>query len=275
MTENTVKTAPMPDPPRHVPPWTFVRRMQAMFIGGVILTATGLSLGIGLPVFFYLLSGRVSPMEDWRLNHHHASATAEFKVATIIPHVHHGSKHPYKVGFRFETADGQSVYAEGFTLDASFGNMQRGDTFPIEYKPDEPTVARPVGGSVALMPLWVYLLIWGLLAPEYLIGLILLFACWRKAKGLRNLLVYGVGVEGSVTHVNRINYIRSGRRNPFDVFYRFTDHRGLTVTGRDRTYHYDWAEQLQLGDKVGVVFNPTFPESSTLWLTAKNSPTET
>jgi hypothetical protein len=141
-----------------------------------------------------------------------------------------------------------------------------GDPIVVEYDPSDPSRARPVGGSAGLFPPWAYGLTLALLGPEFAAAVALLLLAWWRARGERVLLGYGPGAEAEVVAVRRVMYIQFGRNRPYDVHYRFHDHRGVEVRGKDRTYHYAWAEALKPGDKVGVVYHPQLSAASVLWL---------
>ena len=274
MMDPSSQTLIIPEPPRAIPKWFYLRRMRAMFFCGVLFTALGAGLAVGLSVFFWVLSGHTWPTDDLALNRTHASATATITEKECIRHINVGSTHPWKVSFRFTDAEDRTVEAVGFTYDQSFGNKVPGDMMEVEYDPAEPTRARPVGGSAAVLPLWAYLLGLALMGPDLVVGVVLLFLVRLRARGERILLVYGAGAEAEVARVKRLRHIRFGTRNPYDVYYEFTDHLGRRVAGRDRTYHYAWAEALTPGDRVGVVYNPQAPAANVLWLHGVDSADE-
>jgi len=87
------------------------------------------------------------------------------------------------------------------------------------------------------------------------------------------LLTHGNAVEAEVTDLGEVWYIHFGKRHPFDVVYAFRDVNGRDTTGCDRTYHYDWAESLQVGDRVLVIYDPIMPQRSALWVTQPARPT--
>ncbi|MFH1746599.1 MAG: DUF3592 domain-containing protein [Planctomycetota bacterium] len=262
--ENAIVT--IPDSPRWVSAGFFLRRMRCMFFCGVLFSALGLLLGLGLPLLFYFIGGRVLPTADWQLDRQHSSATAMLTNIREVKHTRVGSQHPWQVDFRFKTGAGVIVDARGYTYDQSYASKTMGEFIDVEYQPDQPTNARPVGGSRALIPAWTYLLVLGIVGSEGLLGVILLLATWAQARQERMLLTHGEGVMGEVVDVRRIKHIHFGSRSPYDVYYAFRDQRGLEVYGHDRTYHYDWAEALRPGDQVGVIFNPDEPLASVLWL---------
>lgn len=262
----------VPDPPRAIPGWFFLRRMRGMAFGGLLFTILGAALGCGLPVFFYVLGGYVWPTVDLALDREHASATAAITDKQCIRHTNVNSRHPWKIAFQFTTPGGTTVDAVGYTFDPSFADRQAGDAIEVEYAPADPWQARPVGGTAALMPLSVYLLILATLGPELIIGLVLLALTWVRARNERVLLAFGPGTGAEVIDVRRVSYIRFGSRHPHDVYYRFAGSLGREVTGRDRTYHYAWAEALKPGDTVGVVYHPELPEANVLWLHGKDAP---
>lgn len=266
MIDQWARDSLVPDPPRAVPRWFFLRRMRVMVFCGLLLTGLGVVLGGGLPLFFYVVSGCVSPIADSQLDRNHSSTTAVIRAKKLVSHTEIGSRHPWKVTFQFVTPEGMTVDAVGYTYDQSLATGAAGDEIEVEYDPADPSRARPAGGSASLFPPWAFLLTWGLLLPESLGGPIMLIAAGVRARRQRLLLTHGAGAEAEVVQVRRIGYIRFGSRNPYDVYYRFHDYRGLEVTGQDRTYHYGWAEELKAGDKVGVVYNPRGPAANVLWL---------
>ena len=123
-----------------------------MFFGGVLLTGLGMLFGVGFPVIFYILSEGVPPWADLGLNHNHETTTAVMMEKKLITHTHSNSQHPWKVTFRFATADRQPVIATGYTYDQSFAEKAFEDVIDVEYDPADPTRARPVGGSASLVP---------------------------------------------------------------------------------------------------------------------------
>ncbi len=270
MLDDRGRPALVPEPPRAVPKGVFYRRMKSLFILGAMFTGLGILLGGGLPWLFYFLGGRVSPTVDWRLNRRHVTTTAEVIGTELMKHFHSGSRHPWKVVFEFTTEDGSREAAVGFTWDPAVGHKAPGAPIEIEYDPDDPSTARPVDGTASLMPAWVYLLIVGLLAPQLVIGLVMLSMSAVRSRRLRELLEYGVGVTGEVTRIDTVSYVSMGRKHPYDVYYSFIDHRGVRAAGRERTYQYAWAEALNPGAFVGIVFNPADPRSSALWLYGKD-----
>lgn len=259
-------SAAVPEPPRAVPKWFFVRRMQAMLFCGLLFVGLGLGLGGGLSLMFYLIGGRVSPMVDWDLDRDHATAPAILTHKRFIAHTEINSRHPWNVDFRFSTPDGTTVDATGYTYDQSFADKAIGESISVEYDPTDPCRARPAGGSAALMPPWVFFLILAAIGPELVLGVVLLALTWSQARRERELLTHGRGRPAEVVRVRRVGHIRFGTRNPYDVHYRFPNGHGLEVSGRDRTYHYAWAEALQPGDEIPVICNPDWPEANVLWL---------
>lgn len=256
----------VPDPPRAVPRWFYLRRMQSMVCCGVVFLLLGLGLGVGIPVLFFLLGGRVLPTLDRELDRAHTLATATITAKQCITHVNLNWRHPWKIDFQFTTPAGRTVDAVGYTLDPSVGTRAVGEPLAVEYDPADPTRARPAGGSASLFPLWVYGLILAVLGSEFVIGAVLLFLAWFRTRIERVLLMYGPGTEAEVVAVRRVRYIRFGWKNPYDIHYRFHDHRGLEVFGKDRTYHYAWAETQMPGDRVGVVYHPEAPNVNVLYL---------
>lgn len=268
------KPALVPDPPRTVPRWFFLRRMRGMAFCGLLFTILGLVLGVGFPVFFYVLGGCVCPTVDLALDRNHASATAVITDKEYMRHTNVNNRHPWKVAFEFRTPGGTTTDAVGYTLDPAFANHRAGDTIEVEYDPADPWRARPVGGTAAVLPLSMYLVILGSFGPQLIIGLTLLTLTRSRARNERMLLGHGAGVDAQVIQVRRVWYIHFGSKHPHDVYYRFKGPLGREVIGRDRTYHYAWAQELKPGDTVGVIYHPELPEANVLWLHGKEVQSE-
>jgi hypothetical protein len=261
----------VPDPPRAVPPWFFMRRMRAMVFCGVLFGMLGVGFGVGFPIMFYFLGGRTWPMVDWALDREHAVTTATITDKRWLSHTEVNGRSPWRVAFRFTTPDGRTIEARGHTWDPSVAGMSAGDPIEVEYDPADPSRARPVGGTAALFSKPVFLLIAGaVVLPQILIGVVLLVLVGVRARFERLLLVYGTGTDAEVVRVRWVGYITFGTRHPGDVDYQFVDDVGRHVTGRDRTYHYDWAEGVRPGDRVGVVYHPQSPATNVLWLHGKD-----
>jgi hypothetical protein len=243
-----------------------MRRMRVMAICGLVLAVVAGTFGGGLGVLFHYLGGGVSPLVDSQLDRHHATTMAAITELEYVSHANLNSRHPWKVTFRFAAPDETVISTVGYTLDQSFANKAAGDLIEVEYAPADPRRARPVGGSASLLPAWVYLVTIGVLVPEFGIGVGMLGLLAVRARNERTLLSYGAATEAEVVGVHRVSYIRMGTRSPYDVYYRFFDHRGIPTDGKDRTYHYAWAEGLRPGDKVAVIYSPASPAASVLWL---------
>lgn len=256
----------VPDPPRAVPRWFYLWRVRSMVFCGVLFFSLGIGLGVGLPLCFYVLGGCVLPTVDFDLDRTHASSTAVITAKQLLAYTKVNGWHPWKMSFQFTTSDGRTVDGTGYTLDPSVGAKVEGEPLAVEYDPVDPSRARPAGGIASLFPLWAYGLTLALLGPELVIGAGLLLLAWSRTHSERLLLAYGPGIDAEVVDVRRVSYIHFGSKSPYDVHYRFYDHRGLEVIGKDRTYHYGWAETLKPGDKVGVVYHPNAPEANALYL---------
>jgi hypothetical protein len=148
------KPALVPDPPREVPRWFFVRRMQALAFSGVLFIFLAVVMGVVLSSVLYATTGQVSPAADLALDREHASATGVITAKRCMGNVTLGNRHPWQVGFSFTTRDGAAVEAVGYTLDPTLANQRVGDPIGVEYDPADPSPARPAGGTVAVMPLW-------------------------------------------------------------------------------------------------------------------------
>ena len=107
-----------------------------------------------------------------------------------------------------------------------------------------------------------------------IICLTLLTLTRSRARNERMLLAYGAGADAQVVQVRRVWYIHFGSKHPYDVYYQFRGPLGREVIGRDRTYHYAWAQELKPGDKIGVVYHPELPEANVLWLHGKEVQSE-
>jgi hypothetical protein len=263
-----------PEPPRAIPTWFFVRRMQAMSFCGVLFAVTDVIVLVVLGVVMRHVGGTWLPLADMRLDRVHSIATAAVIDKEFISYIHLDSKSPWRVTFRFAPPDGSPVQASGFTYDQSYKDKQAGDTIQVEYNPAIPSMARPAGGYVGSGPAWIFLVVMGVVAPLELVGVGMLVAVWWGARRERYLLTYGVGGEAEVVSVRASPNVRFGSRSPFDVCYRFTDHTGQEIVSQDRTYQYRWAEALRPGDCVGVVYNPFSPATNVLWLHGTDLPPE-
>ena len=266
MIDHRARSALVPDPPRAIPRWFIGRRMQGMLFVGVLFTVMGGALAVGLVVSLCVLGGSSLSMADWRLDRKHALATGVISNKELIRHVHVNGQHPWKVRFQFARSDGAPVEAAGYTYDRAMASKSAGDAIEVEYDPDRPARARPVGGYASAVPPWVLMLMAGAVGWEPVVGVLLLALVGRRARKERTLLTHGVGAEAEVVRVRRVSYITFGRQHPYDVHYRFSDHYGREMVGKDRTYHYGWAEGLQPGQKVGVVYDAYSPADNVLWL---------
>ncbi len=263
-----------PDPPRAVPALFFVRRMQGLLFCGLMFTLADLAaLGVA-GVVMQGLGASPLPLADLRLDRRHGVATGVIINKAFVSSINNGSQSPWKVTFRFAPDDGPAVQASGFTYDQSLRYRQPGDTLPVEYDPANPSVARPAGGYVSCAPPWVSLIVVAAVAPMFLVGIGILIWIWRAARQERYLLIYGVGVEAEVLRVQPSSSVRFGSHHPYDVYYRFMDHTGQEIVGKDRTYRYLWADALEPGDTVGVVYNPVLPTANVLWLHGSDAPEE-
>ncbi len=257
----------IPDPPRPVPAGLYCRRLRGMFFIGLIFLISGPAVGIGVIGSMMRAVGGSSPFSDLILDGRHEAASATVTAKRLIQSVHVDSQHPWRIHFRFEPADGGSILTSGFTYDQELGSrVATGDQIEIQYDPADPFRARPVGGYAASTPPWVFLLMVGIFGAETLIGAFMLGGAIWLSRRERRLLAYGVAADADVLAVRRIWYIHFGSKHPYDVYYRFRDHHGVPITGRDRTYSYAWAEALRPGDRVGIVFNPRNPLENALWL---------
>lgn len=256
----------VPPAPRDVPRWFFVRRMQVMFALGCLLMATSVPPGVGVSLLLWYVAGGVWPTVDAALDRNHATATATINDIQWMRNINTPSGHPWKMSFEFADSRGNAVRAVGYTQEKSVADTGVGGQIEIEYDPANPSRARPAGGTAAAIPLWAFLLFWGIFGAELLVGVGMFAAMSARARSERIVLTHGVGVDGEVVQVKCIWYIHFGSKHPYDVYYRFRDHNGRDVIGRDRTYRYAWAEALKPGDKVGVVYNPLSSSRSVLWL---------
>ncbi len=248
----------VPPPPREIPRWFFVRRMQGRLFAGALMA----SIGLGTLVALVIWSGHPPPGPDWSLDRRHKTAEGRITDVVFMPHYHHGSRSPYRVRFTFGTEQSRPINAVGYTFDASFALKRAGDVIPIEYDPSDPRVARPTGGWHSLFPWWTYALAGIGLVP----GLFVLIILDVQVRRERALLATGEAVEGEVTGVRAYPYVHFGRRHPYDIDYAFRDARGTPHTGRDRTYLYAWARSLRERDLLIVIHDPIDPARNALWL---------
>jgi hypothetical protein len=223
-------------------------------------------LGGGIPVLFYVLGDDISPVVDWKLDQRHASTSGVIIDKELKTHTQINSRHPWRITFEFKTPDGRSVEAVGHSLNPSFANKSPGDPIEVEYDPTDPSRARPAGGSASLLSLGMWGVISAPMGVTLLSGVGLMVATGFLVRNERVLLTYGAGAEAEVVRVRRVLSIHFGRHHPYAVYYRFHDHAGREVLGRDRTYHYGWAETLEPGDRVGVVYHPRRASTNVLWL---------
>ena len=258
----------VPDPPRAVPTWFFMRRMPALTICGFVFTGTGIVLG----VLFHYLGLWTPPTIDRALDNKHATATGIISAKRFLAHTEIGSRHPWRVHFQFTAPNGATVEAVGYTFDQAMASKAAGDPVEVEYDPVAPERARPAGGRAALFPLWAWVLMLVLIGPEAVAGLLMLLAAWVRIRGERVLLARGSGVAAEVVRVRPVRYIHVGGQTPYDVRYRFRDDRGTEGNGEDRTYHFEWARSLKAGDSVAVIYNPRKPGENALWLHGSDVP---
>lgn len=271
MTDRPHTAIVIPDPPRVVPSRLYLRRARCMFFLGIsFLAMSPAGVLIMLIVHSSIGGGLTAPLPDLLLNANHSIATGTVTSKKLITAVHMNSEHPWRIGFHYDLPGGASVAGSGFTYDQDLGNrIQPGDQIEIEYDPSNPTRARPAGGYVGSAPPWVQLLLHGMFGSIGVIGAGLLIATYMTERRDRKLLTYGIAAEGTVVRVRCIGTINFGTKHPYDVYYQFRDPWGREITGRDRTYSYAWAEGLQPGERVGVVFNPRDPHENALWLHGK------
>jgi hypothetical protein len=270
MTARTDFGISIPDPPRAVPPHLYLRRARAMFFVGLIFTIVGPAAAVALLAATSATGAGISPFTDLLLNRSHSTVIATVLAKKLITSVHAGSEHPWRIDFHFERPDGKAVTAWGYTYDQELGNhLTPGDPIEVEYDPADPSRVRPVGGYAQPTPLWVSLLVLGLLGVQALIGAGMMAGAMLLARRQQKLLAYGVGTEAEVLQVRCVKSINFGSKHPYDVHYRFRDQYGASVVGRNRTYSYAWAEALVPGEKVGIVFNPCDPRENALWLHGK------
>jgi len=262
VTTQPLQTVQVPDPPRRVPRWFFVRRMQALLFCGVIFTVSG----GGVLGIFAAASDPICPLADWELNRHAQTTTGHVTGTRLVEHTRSGSRHPWQVRFEFRTPDGSAIAAAGYTWDAAIGQKAPGDPLDVEFDPRQPAKARPVGGSVSLLSDPTLIFVPLMFAAEVVIGAGMLAAVAVQAAKERKLLAYGMGTTADIESVRRVGWIHFGSRSPYNVRYRFADYRGQEVRGKDRTYRYGWAEGLRPGDAVGVVYHPLRPSRNVLWL---------
>ncbi len=249
----TVEVAP---PPRLVPRWFFVRRMQVLFFSVVLATAQGLLILIVIGA----ITGHPPPGPDFWLDRHAQTARGRITSLRFLSHIHMGNRSPWEVGLEFRTDSGRIVRTKGYTFDDV--GIEVDAPVDVQYSPDHPQWARPDGGMASTFPYWLYPIV----GAPLIVGLVLLLVLWRNVARERRLLELGQAAPAEVTHVQRRKYIHFGRKNPFDVHYRLREPSGQETPGKDRTYLYDWAESLQPGDTVWVIHDPVDPRRSVLWI---------
>ncbi len=258
MTTTQPSPIDVPPPPRELPRWFFVRRMQALAFSAVFFSILGVVL-LAVPI---TISGHLPPGPDWTLDQQSRVAPGEILSLEYKRHVHINSRSPWKVGFAFQTHKGRTIRATGYTFDDSIQDKKLGDVIDVEYDPERPEHARPAGGSCSIFPWWTYPLFgWPLL-----IGLGMLIPLWRAVRRKRRLLSYGEATMGEVVGVDRRRYIHFGSKNPYDIRYAFSDLMGEQRRGQERTYDYAWAESLHPGDPLHVIYDPNEPCTSALWV---------
>ncbi len=266
MTMRPAEIVQVPDPPRSVPRWFFVRRMQALFFCGIIFIVMGIVIAGIMGGVFSAMGDPVCPLADWELERYAQTAPGRVTGTRLVEHTHSGSRHPWQVHFEFQTPAGQTVAAAGYTWDAAVGQKTPGDPIEVQFDPNDPAKARPAGGSISLLSDPALLCVPLIFAAEVVGGAAMLLLVAIRATKERKLLMYGVGATGEVESVRRYGWVHFGSRSPYDVRYRFTDHDGREVRGKDRTYRYAWAESLRPGDRVGIVYHPWQPDKNVLWL---------
>jgi len=240
--------------------------MQSLLFVAVFLSALGGVLPVAVLAPLRASGVALRPFDDWALDSAATLTTGFVVERRLLTQVHMGSKHPWQLTFEFTVGDGGALRAVGYAYDDSLGAKNTGDQLDVEYSPSRPALARPVGGYVSAMPPWVCLLILVAIGWEVPVGLVLLGVVAARVRSLRRLLTWGVGAEAEVIRVSPVWYVHFGTKHPYDVLYRFHDHSGREVVGKDRTYCYDWAAALRAGDRVGVVYNPYRPQESAIWL---------
>jgi len=262
------QAAPLPHTPRPVPTWFFMRRMPALFVCGVVLSITGVALG----VLFHYLGFWTPPTIDLALDKSHAAATGVITDIRFLAYTHVNGQSPWKVHFEFSTPDGVSVRAVGYTSAQAMASKKAGDPVDVEFDPASPERARPAGGTVALLPLWVWAMMLVMIGPEPVAGLLMLLTACVRIRRERVLLARGTAITAEVVDIRVARHIRVGSQSPSDVRYRFQDDQGRKVNGKDRTYHFEWARSLTADDQVAVVYNPHNPVENALWLHGRDAP---
>ncbi len=259
MSESAFVPVQVPPPPRDIPRWFFIRRMQALAFSGAIMLLVGLVNLVGVIIW----SGHLPPGPDWHLDRRRHETQGQLEGTRFMPHYHMGNRSPWEVRFTFKTPGGRPIHATGYTFDESYQLKQPGDVIPIEYDPDDPTIARPAGGWHSLFPWWIYALVG---APMILPGLGVMLILWVRVRQERSLLTHGQAVEGRVVAVKTSWYVHFGSKHPYDIDYVFGDLIGQEQTGRDRTYRYAWAASLRPGDPLIVIHDTMDLRRNALWI---------
>ncbi len=248
----------VPLPPRGLPRWFFVRRYQALSFVVALMTSISL-LGSAL---FIAIAGEWPSTVDWTLDRHHVKTEGDILGLRQLSHIHINGQSPWEVRFEYATGQGQRVEAVGYTTDEAFKGKAAGQPLSVEYDPENPTIARPAGGSRTLLPLWVFLIP---LIP-LLIASVLWVVLGVVVHRAKSLLQDGTAVEGRVTDIRVRRHIHFGARHPYDVHYTFCDPLGESSSGVCRTYRYAWAESLKSNSPVIIIYDPMNPRRNTLWV---------
>lgn len=256
MTQSALMSSDLPPPPRVVPRWFFVRRMQVLFFSAAFMPALGAIILTVLGV----IAGHPPPGPDFWLDRECRVAEARITGLRFLSHVHVNGRSPWEVGLEFTSPEGRVVRTHGYTFDDA--GLEVGGLIEIEYRSEHPEQARPKGGMASILPYWLY----PILGWPLIVGFVLLIVLWRMVARERRLLETGEACEAEVVDVRRCKYIHFGRRNPCDVHYVVRERTGEGVSGKDRTYLYDWAESLEPGETVWVVRDPIDVSRSVLWV---------
>jgi len=131
----------IPDPPRPVPRWFFVRRMQAMVICGGVLGGLYLVIGIGLPILIHVLGGGGPPLANYQLDRHHVTTTGTVIRVQPVRYLSVGSKHPLDVTYSFRDQRDLEVTGCDRTYHYAWAeSLKPNDSVAVIYNPRWPRI---------------------------------------------------------------------------------------------------------------------------------------
>jgi len=167
----------------------------------------------------------------------------------------------YRVYYDFTDASGNKHSGKDELSYSLWQQLQPGSSIEIQYLPDKPTQNRPTAarhGSaiwfVALFPV-----VFGG------VGLVLLAIVGRRAARNSRLLANGTLTRGVVEEKTVRHDITINNRHPFSVTYTFALPDGEVHTGKDLVTDRAFAEKLDAGQPVGVIYLRGEPDTCTLF----------